>query len=149
MTATARRMRIAPGSRTRSLVTRGPAAPERCVRLHPGPAAPRVLWAMKSKDHFIAAPVPHSDRLLVSGLGFINTANFYCLDAAEKPAQRVVWSKGSPFLELPTVSSPAILGDKVCKRCNTRQQRKQPRKPADRIVREGSEASLVVLVDQF
>jgi outer membrane protein assembly factor BamB len=79
----------------------------------PGPATPRVLWAMKSKDHFIAAPVPHRDRLLVSGLGFINTANFYCLDAAEKPAQRVVWSKGSPFLELPTVSSPAILGDKV------------------------------------
>ena len=31
----------------------------------PGPSAPRVLWAMKSKDHFIASPVVHRDRLLV------------------------------------------------------------------------------------
>jgi outer membrane protein assembly factor BamB len=78
-----------------------------------GPAAPRVLWAMKSKDHFIASPVAYKDRLLVSGLGFINTANFYSLDSAIKPKERVLWSKGSPFLELPTVSSPAILDGKV------------------------------------
>ena len=24
----------------------------------PGPAGPKVLWALKSKDHYIAAPVP-------------------------------------------------------------------------------------------
>jgi outer membrane protein assembly factor BamB len=79
----------------------------------PGPAAPRILWAMKSKDHFVASPVAWRDRLFVSGLGFINTANFYCLDSAIKPAKRIVWSKGSPFLELPTVSSPAILDGKL------------------------------------
>jgi outer membrane protein assembly factor BamB len=78
-----------------------------------GPAAPRVLWAMKSKDHFIAAPVAYKGRLFVSGLGFINTSNFYCLDPAIKPPRRVLWGKGSPFLELPTVSSPAILDGKV------------------------------------
>jgi outer membrane protein assembly factor BamB len=79
----------------------------------PGPAAPRILWAMKSKDHFIASPVLNRDRLFVSGLGFINTSNFYSLDIAIKPAERIIWQKGSPFLELPTVSSPAILDDKV------------------------------------
>jgi outer membrane protein assembly factor BamB len=79
----------------------------------PGPSAPRVLWAMKSKDHFIASPVAYRDRLFVSGLGFINTSNFYSLDIAIKPAERIVWRKGSPFLELPTVSSPAILDGKV------------------------------------
>jgi outer membrane protein assembly factor BamB len=68
---------------------------------------------MKSKDHFIASPVAYRDRLFVSGLGFINTSNFYALDNTIKPAERVVWRKGSPFLELPTVSSPAVLDGKM------------------------------------
>ena len=42
VTATAGRVRIAPGSRTRSLVTMGAAAYAGCGRLHPGPAAPRT-----------------------------------------------------------------------------------------------------------
>jgi outer membrane protein assembly factor BamB len=79
----------------------------------PGPAAPRVLWAMKSKDHFIASPVAYRDRLFVSGLGFINTSSVYSLDTAIKPSKRIVWEQRSPFIELPTVSSPAILDGKV------------------------------------
>src|SRR5262245_25893335 len=63
---------------------------------------------MKSKEHFIASPVPHKGRLFVSGLSFINTSIFYCLETDPKAKERVVWQKASPFLELPTVSSPAI-----------------------------------------
>ncbi len=59
----------------------------------PGPSAPRVMWAMKSKDHFIASPVVFRDRVFVSGLGFINTANFYSLDSAIKPAERVICAR--------------------------------------------------------
>jgi outer membrane protein assembly factor BamB len=78
-----------------------------------GPTDPRVLWAMKSTDHFIASPVVSKNQVFVSGLGFINKSNFYCLDGASKGAARVIWSKGSKFLELPTVSSPALVDGKV------------------------------------
>jgi hypothetical protein len=43
----------------------------------PGPAAPKVLWAHKSQEHFIASPVPSGGRLYVSGLGALNTASFH------------------------------------------------------------------------
>lgn len=78
-----------------------------------GPAAPRVLWAMKAKEHFIAAPVPTGDRLFVSGLSFINTSILYSLDTSAKAEKRVGWSKTSPLLELPTVSSPAVVGGQL------------------------------------
>jgi outer membrane protein assembly factor BamB len=74
----------------------------------PGPARPAVLWALKSNDHFIAAPVPHGDRLFVSGLGAFNVSTFLCLDTGPNAAKRVVWSKSTPYLKLPTVSSPAL-----------------------------------------
>src|SRR5579885_1748817 len=70
-----------------------------------GPAAPKVLWRWESKDHFIAAPVPHGDRLFVSG--------FYALDTTPAAAKRVAWSKSTPALKLPTVSSPAIVAGKL------------------------------------
>ncbi len=39
----------------------------------PGPAAPALLWSVKSQDHFIASPVPvAADKLYVSGLGGFN-----------------------------------------------------------------------------
>lgn len=79
----------------------------------PGPATPRVLWAMKAREHFIAAPVPAGDRLFVSGLSFINTSVLYNLDIAPKAEKRVAWSKTSPLLELPTVSSPAVADGKL------------------------------------
>src|SRR5437660_4901242 len=78
-----------------------------------GPAAGKVLWAMKAREHFIAAPVPRGGRLFVSGLSFINTSVFYALDTAPKPAKRVRWQKASPLLELPTVSSPAVVGGQL------------------------------------
>src|SRR3954451_23324192 len=69
----------------------------------PGPTAGKVLWVHKSKDHFVASPVPAGKALLVSGLGFINTANFYALDLEPKAAKRILWSKSSPFIRQPTV----------------------------------------------
>ncbi|HMF16234.1 MAG TPA: hypothetical protein VKE98_03465, partial [Gemmataceae bacterium] len=73
-----------------------------------GPATPMVQWVFKSKDHFIAAPVPSSKGLFVSGLGAFNAASFLCLDMEPKNRKRVLWSKSGPYLKLPSVSSPAL-----------------------------------------
>lgn len=79
----------------------------------PGPAAPKVLWALKSQEHFIASPVPSGDRVLVSGLGAFNVATLHCLASDPKAAERSVWSRSTPYLKLPVVSSPALIGGKV------------------------------------
>jgi outer membrane protein assembly factor BamB len=73
-----------------------------------GPAAPDVLWVLKSKDHYIAAPVPAGDRLIVSGLGAFNLGNLACLSMDVSAKNRTLWSKSTPFLKLPTVSSPGL-----------------------------------------
>lgn len=74
----------------------------------PGPVSPKVLWALKSKDHFIASPVPVGDRLYVSGLGAFNLGNFACLSTDPKAKSRTLWTKSTPYLKLPTVSSPGV-----------------------------------------
>src|SRR5262249_31457806 len=68
---------------------------------------------MKSQDHFIASPLPVGDRLFVSGLGAFNVSTFYCLATDPKAGQRVAWTKSTPYLKLPTVSSPAISDGKL------------------------------------
>jgi outer membrane protein assembly factor BamB len=73
-----------------------------------GPVAAKVLWVHKTKDHFIASPMLAGDRLFVSGLGAFNVGTFYCLSTDVKPKERVLWSKTTPFLKLPTVSSPSL-----------------------------------------
>jgi outer membrane protein assembly factor BamB len=78
-----------------------------------GPASPRVLWHWQAKEHFIAAPVVHGDRLYVSGLGAFNVATLFALDTAPGAAKRVAWTKSTPYLKLPTVSSPAIHHDRL------------------------------------
>jgi outer membrane protein assembly factor BamB len=78
-----------------------------------GPGTPRVLWVYRSQDHFIAAPVPAGDQLLCSGLGVFNVPTLYCLATDPKAPRRVVWSKTTPLLKLPIVSSPAVLADRL------------------------------------
>ena len=78
-----------------------------------GPAAPKVLWVLPSRDHFIAAPLPAGDRLYISGLGPFNVSTFYALAIDPKAEQRVAWSKTTPYLKLPTVSSPAVADGKL------------------------------------
>jgi len=76
-------------------------------------AAPKVLWALKSKEKFnyIASPVPHGDRLYVSGLGAFNTGHFACLATGPAAKKRTLWEKSTPLLKLPTVSSPGLFKD--------------------------------------
>lgn len=69
---------------------------------------PKLLWSLKSKDHFIASPVPMGERLYVSGLGAFNLGNFACLSTEPNAKSRVLWSKTTPLLKLPTVSSPGV-----------------------------------------
>jgi outer membrane protein assembly factor BamB len=78
-----------------------------------GPANAKVLWSYASKDHYIASPVPVGDKLIVSGLGAFNTGTMSCLSLDPKAKQRVEWTKGTPFLKLPTVSSPAVFGNRI------------------------------------
>jgi outer membrane protein assembly factor BamB len=78
-----------------------------------GPASPKVLWVHKSKDHYIASPLPVGDRLFVSGLGAFNIANFTCLSVDPKAKDRVLWNKTTPYLKLPTVSSPGLAGGRI------------------------------------
>ena len=78
-----------------------------------GPANPAVLWVQQSKEHFIASPTPDGDRLFITGLGAFNVSTFYCLAADAKATPRTLWTKTTPFLRLPSVSSPAVVGDKL------------------------------------
>jgi outer membrane protein assembly factor BamB len=75
-----------------------------------GPQAPKVRWVYKAPEHFIAAPVPAAGALYVSGLGAFNTAQFHALSLDGDAPDRVLWSKSAPFIKLPTVSSPAVVG---------------------------------------
>ena len=77
----------------------------------PGPVAPKVRWVYKAAEHFIASPVPASKAVYVSGLGAFNTAQFHALALDGDAPDRQLWVKSSPFIKLPTVSSPAIAGD--------------------------------------
>jgi len=80
----------------------------------PGPSAPKVLWAFKSQDHFIASPVPAGEQVYVSGLGAFNVSTLYGLAADPKtPQGQVTFKKTSPYLKLPTVSSPALADGKL------------------------------------
>ena len=79
----------------------------------PGPAAPTVLWAVKSKsDQYIASPVPVGTNVLFSALGAFNKPSVYAFPVNPKDPEKPepVWTKSAPYLKLPTVSSPAWVG---------------------------------------
>jgi outer membrane protein assembly factor BamB len=75
-----------------------------------GPAKPKVLWVLRSKEHFIAPPTPAGSRLFACVMGAFNTGAIRTLDLADgKPG----WSKSAPLIRMPTVCSPAVAGGKV------------------------------------
>lgn len=74
----------------------------------PGPATPAVLWVYKSQDHFVASPVPSGENLLVSGLGAFNRPSVMAMPLTPKKIVEPTWTRSSPYLKLPTVSSPAV-----------------------------------------
>ncbi len=92
---------------------RGNAERTGCTDGKAGPAAPKVLWAYKSQDNFVAAPVPLGDKVYVSGLGAFNVSTFYALLTDPAATERKAWSKTTPYLTLPTVSSPAVVDGKL------------------------------------
>ncbi|MGE3809429.1 MAG: PQQ-binding-like beta-propeller repeat protein, partial [Gemmataceae bacterium] len=77
----------------------------------PGPDKPKVLWVLRSQEHFIAAPVPAGERVFVSSLGGFNVSRFYCLNSDPAAKEREQWLRSTPYLKLPTVSSPAVVDD--------------------------------------
>src|SRR3954451_21401582 len=80
----------------------------------PGPDKPAVLWAVKSQDHFVAAPVPVGDNLYVSGLGGFNRPVVNLFPGNPKgPKVDPVWMKSAPYLKLASVSSPAVSGNVI------------------------------------
>lgn len=78
-----------------------------------GPAAPVVLWAAKSQDHFIAAPVPVNGNVYLSGLGAFNRPTITLFPANGSGEPKAVWSRSAPYLRLASVSSPAISGNHI------------------------------------
>jgi outer membrane protein assembly factor BamB len=92
---------------------RGNAARTGSVDNTPGPKTAKVIWVHKSTDHFVAAPVPAGDSLLVSSLAAFNTSSFQSLAHYPARPQRIKWAKSVPYLKLPTVCAPAVAGNLV------------------------------------
>src|SRR5207248_11359210 len=78
-----------------------------------GPATPKVLWALKTKDHHMASPVPAGDCLFISGLGAFNLANLSCVSMDPAASRRVLWSESPPYLKLPRVRLPGFYGGQM------------------------------------
>src|ERR1051325_9752294 len=78
----------------------------------------KVRWAFKAQEHFVAAPVPAENLLLVSGLGAFNSAQIHAIAMEDMVAEGglkvragvPVWNKESPSVRLPVASSPAVYG---------------------------------------
>jgi outer membrane protein assembly factor BamB len=79
----------------------------------PGPAKPRVIWAHKSREHFVACPVVAGDRLYLPVLGAFNTGSIHALDLADAAPRRIVWTKSAPVLRVPSVCPPVVVDGKV------------------------------------
>jgi outer membrane protein assembly factor BamB len=78
-----------------------------------GPTAAKVLWVHKSRDHHLSSPVVVGDRLYLAGLTGFNVGYMSCFNTQPKPKDRVLWSKSTPLLRLPTVSSPALIDGRI------------------------------------
>lgn len=76
-----------------------------------GPNAPAVLWAVKSTDHFLAAPVPVKDGIYISGVGAFNRPTISLFPLQGKSPPQPIWTKSAPYLKLASVSSPAVVGE--------------------------------------
>jgi outer membrane protein assembly factor BamB len=79
----------------------------------PGPKSANVLWVHKTREHFVAAPVPGEKEVYLSSLGAFNTSRFDALAIDPRATKRIVWSKSAPLLKLPTVSAPALSAGKL------------------------------------
>lgn len=74
---------------------------------------PKVQWVHRGKEHYVAAGVPSGEKLFVSGLGAFNIPTFAALSTDQAALKRILWTKSTPSLKLPTVSSPAVTGGRL------------------------------------
>ncbi len=74
---------------------------------------PRVVWAFRAPEHFIAAPVAGNEALYVSGLGSFNSGEFKALALDPTAPRRELWSLTASELKLPVVSPPAVADGKL------------------------------------
>src|SRR5262245_56061267 len=58
----------------------------------PGPKSPRVLWVHKTRENYIAAPVPGGKEIYMSSLGAFNTSRFDALSVDPGATKRIAWS---------------------------------------------------------
>ena len=87
---------------------RGNAQRTGCLDDRSGPTTPKVLWAYKSREHFVASPVADGKTVFAGGLGAFNTGVLHCLSAQAGAAKRVLWSKFAPYVKRPTVCAPSL-----------------------------------------
>jgi len=79
----------------------------------PGPKVPIVLWVYKSREHYVASPVPGGNAIYVAAVGALNTGMFRALALAHQAPDRVLWSKTAPYIVRPTVCAPVVSGGLV------------------------------------
>ena len=81
----------------------------------PARPAPKVLW-VHPEPRTTSSPrrLPAGDRVFFTGLGAFNVSTFYCFatDPKAEPAQSS-GPRRRRILKLPSVSSPAVVGDKL------------------------------------
>lgn len=77
----------------------------------PGPSQPKVLWAQKSKEQYLAPLSVGGDTVFATVMGPFNSGGIRAFDMKE--AKPPVWSKGAPGIKLPTVGSPASSAGRV------------------------------------
>ncbi len=61
----------------------------------PGPTAPKVLWAVKSQEHFIASPLPLGSRVVFTSLGAFNVSTMVAFNV-DPGSERTAWKKSAP-----------------------------------------------------
>lgn len=74
----------------------------------PGPAAPKLEWVLKSKDHYVAAPVVAGPNIIVSGLGAFNRPTLTAFPLTGTGPPKAVWERSAPYLRQASMSSPAV-----------------------------------------
>jgi len=79
----------------------------------PGPTNPAVLWVVKSQDNYLAAPVPVGTNIYTAGLGGFNRPVISMIPIASSGEPKLTWQHTAPYLQLPSVSSPAVAGNLI------------------------------------
>lgn len=75
------------------------------------PDSPKILWAIKSNDHFIASPVPVGENVYLSRLGAFNQPQLGVFPLKPAGEPKAAWTKAVPYLRLASVSSPSVAGN--------------------------------------